>query len=171
MSKRPTIESFREKALQNPDVKAEYDSLSAAFQMKRQMIALRKKAGKTQAEMADLLGTKRSNISRLESGNSDVSPRLATVEEYAKALGYTIKVEFEPNPKMAGSSLGCTSNHYSVCRGLSQNLKSFFWCGNVTISDNRYANFIFYSRYRFILSLSGIVTGSSSSVNSERLNT
>lgn len=50
--------------------------------------------------MADLLGTKRSNISRLESVNSEVSPRLATVEEYAKALGYTIKVEFEPNPKM-----------------------------------------------------------------------
>jgi len=81
-------------------VKAEYDSLSAAFQMKRQMIALRKAAGKTQAEMADLLGTKRSNISRLESVNSEVSPRLATVEEYAKAFGYTIKVEFEPDPKM-----------------------------------------------------------------------
>ena len=49
--------------------------------------------------MADLLGTKKSNISRLESVNSGNSPRLATVEEYAKALGYSIKVDFEPNQK------------------------------------------------------------------------
>jgi hypothetical protein len=75
MNKRPTIEGFREKALKNPDVLAEYENLSAAFGMKRQMIALRKQAGKTQAEMADLLGTKKSNISRLESVTSGVSPQ------------------------------------------------------------------------------------------------
>jgi len=43
-----------------------------------------------------LLGTRKSNISRLESINSDISPRLATVEEYARVLGYSIKVGFEP---------------------------------------------------------------------------
>ena len=64
--------------------------------MKRRMIALRKAAGLTQAQMAELLGTKKSNISRLESVSSDISPRLATVEEYARVLGYSIKVEFEP---------------------------------------------------------------------------
>lgn len=100
MSKRPTIEGFRKKALKNPEVREEYESLSAAFEMKRRMIAMRKGAGKTQSDMAELLGTKKSNISRLESVNSEVSPRLATVEEYAKALGYTIKVEFEPEQKM-----------------------------------------------------------------------
>jgi len=71
MSKRPTIEGFRKKALQDPDVRAEYDALAAAFEMKRQMIALRKKAGLTQEQMAELLGTKKSNISRLESLNSE----------------------------------------------------------------------------------------------------
>ena len=64
--------------------------------MKRRMIALRKAAGLTQAQMAELLGTKKSNISRLESVSSDISPRLATVEEYARVLGYSVKVEFEP---------------------------------------------------------------------------
>jgi transcriptional regulator with XRE-family HTH domain len=62
--------------------------------MKRQMIALRKKAGLTQEQMADLLGTKKSNISRLESVSSEVSPRLSTVEDYARVLGYQVKVEF-----------------------------------------------------------------------------
>jgi len=94
--KQPTFDKLRQKALKNPDVKAEYDALSTAFEMKRQMIALRKKAGVTQEQMADLLGTKKSNISRLESLNSSISPRLATVEDYARALGYSVKVEFEP---------------------------------------------------------------------------
>lgn len=43
-----------------------------------------------------MLGTKKSNISRLESINSDISPRLSTLEEYARVLGYAVKVEFEP---------------------------------------------------------------------------
>ena len=96
MTKRPTFEQFRDKALKNPEVQAEYEALSAALEMKRRMIALRKAAGLTQAQMAELLGTKKSNISRLESVSSDISPRLATVEEYARVLGYSVKVEFEP---------------------------------------------------------------------------
>lgn len=95
-TRRPTLENFRNKALKNPKVKAEYGALSAAFDMKRQMIALRKGAGLTQEQMAELLGTKKSNISRLESISSDISPRLATVEEYARVLGYSIKIDFEP---------------------------------------------------------------------------
>ena len=98
MAKRPTMQKFRKKALANADVKAEYDALSPAFEMKRQMIALRKKAGVTQEEMAERLGTKKSNISRLESVTSGISPRLATVEQYARALGYGVKVKFEPRP-------------------------------------------------------------------------
>ena len=95
--KRPTFDRFRQTALEDPEVKAEYEALSTAFEMKRQMIALRKKAGVTQEQMADLLGTKKSNISRLESLHSNVSPRLATVEDYARILGYAVKIEFEPH--------------------------------------------------------------------------
>ena len=47
VAKRPTLKNFRKKALKDPKVKAEYDALSAAFEMKRQMIALRKDAGLT----------------------------------------------------------------------------------------------------------------------------
>lgn len=99
MTRRPTMKQFRDRALQDPKVKAEYEALSSAFEMKRQMISLRKKAGLTQEQMADLLGTKKSNISRLERVDSDISPRLATVEEYARVLGYSIRVEFEPGSK------------------------------------------------------------------------
>jgi len=93
--KRPDLK-LRQKALQRPDVKEAYDALSPVYEMKRKMIAMRKKAGLTQEQMAELLGTKKSNISRLESIGSDISPRLSTLEQYARTLGYSIKVEFEP---------------------------------------------------------------------------
>lgn len=96
MTERPNLKEMRDKALKNPEVKAEYNALSSAFEMKRQMIALRKAAGLTQAEMAEKLGTKRSNISRLESLNASNSPSIATIEKYAHALGYSLRVGFEP---------------------------------------------------------------------------
>lgn len=67
--------------------------------MKRDMIAMRKARGFTQEDMAALLGTKKSNLSRLESVNTDSSPRLATVEEYARVLGYRGKIVFESYPE------------------------------------------------------------------------
>lgn len=96
---RKTFEQFRKKALRKPGVKAEYDALAPAFEMKRQMIALRQAAGLTQEQMADRLGTKKGNISRLESVSSEVSPRLSTLEEYARVLGYHVKVKFEPRAR------------------------------------------------------------------------
>ena len=98
MTDRPTLKDFKDEALKNPDVKAAYNEAAPAYAMKRDMIAMRKAKGFTQEDMANLLGTKKSNISRLESVNSDISPRLATVEEYARVLGYRLKIAFEPNP-------------------------------------------------------------------------
>lgn len=96
MAKKPTFKDFKDEALKNPDVKAAYEELVPAYAMKRDMIFIRTARGFTQGDMANLLGTKKSNISRLESVNTESSPRLATVEEYARVLGYRIKIEFEP---------------------------------------------------------------------------
>lgn len=97
-TERPTFKAFKDEALKRPDVKAAYDEAAPAYAMKRDMIAMRKSKGFTQEDMANLLGTKKSNISRLESVSSDSSPRLSTVEQYARVLGYRVKVAFEPDP-------------------------------------------------------------------------
>ncbi len=97
MTDRPTLKDFKDEALKNPDVKAAYNEAAPAYAMKRDMIAMRKAKGFTQEDMANLLGTKKSNISRLESVNTENSPRLATIEEYARALGYRLKIAFEPD--------------------------------------------------------------------------
>lgn len=100
MSKRPTFESFKAEALSDPEVRAEYDALEDDYQLKRRMIAMRKAAGLTQEQMAEKLGTKKSSISRLESIDAENSPRLATIEDYARVLGYVAKVEFDPIPSI-----------------------------------------------------------------------
>jgi DNA-binding XRE family transcriptional regulator len=95
MRRRTTLDELEARALKNPAVKAEYDALAAAYAVKRGLIAMRKAKGMTQEDVASLLGTRKSNISRLESVNSDVSPRLKTVESYARALGYRMTIKFE----------------------------------------------------------------------------
>jgi DNA-binding XRE family transcriptional regulator len=91
---RPTFHDFKKKALSDPDVRAEYESLSAAYHLRKKLIGLRKKAGLTQEELAKRLHTQKSNISRLENVNSKISPKLSTIEEYAKAVGFKLALDF-----------------------------------------------------------------------------
>ena len=97
--RRPTFAEFKEKALQNPEVREEYESLSADYGLRKKLIRLRKGAGLTQEELAEMLHTKKSNISRLENVSSKISPKLSTIEEYAKAVGYKLEINFVPTNK------------------------------------------------------------------------
>ena len=93
---RPTFHDFKKKALSDPDVRAEYESLSAAYHLRKKLIGLHKKAGLTQEGIAKRLHTQKSNISRLENVNSKMSPKLSTIEEYAKAVGFKLELDFVP---------------------------------------------------------------------------
>ena len=96
---RPTFTEFKQKALSNSEVKKEYEALSPVYKLRKQLIALRTKAGLTQEELAERLHTKKSNISRLENVNSPSSPRLSTIEEYADAVGHKVEINFVPISK------------------------------------------------------------------------
>ena len=93
---RPTFAEFKQKALANSEVKEEYEALSSVYKLRQQLIALRTQAGLTQEELASKLNTKKSNISRIESPNSSSFPRLSTIEQYAKAVGYKVEINFVP---------------------------------------------------------------------------
>ena len=93
---RPTFKDFKKKALADPEVSEEYELLSTSYELRKNLIRLRKKAGLTQEELAEKLHTKKSNISRLENVNSKTSPKLSTIEEYAKAVGYKLEIGFAP---------------------------------------------------------------------------
>ena len=91
---RPTLADFKKKALSKAAVKKEYDALAPAYKLRLKLIALRQKAGLTQEQIADVLHTNKSNISRLENANSEISPKLSTIEQYAHAVGYDVEIKF-----------------------------------------------------------------------------
>ena len=94
--KKSTLKEFKKKALADEAVNNEYRSLAPAYALRKQLIALRQKAGLTQEQIAKVLHTKKSNISRLENANSVNSPKLSTIEQYANAVGYDIEIKFTP---------------------------------------------------------------------------
>ena len=91
---RPTFEEFKEKALKRSEVKKEYDKLEVEFDLQLKLIKIRKAANLTQEEIASRMNTSKSNISRLESLNSKISPTISTLNAYANAAGYRLDVNF-----------------------------------------------------------------------------
>ena len=96
---RPTLKTFKAEALKRKGVKQAYDELAPAYDVRKKLIALRKEAGLTQEQIAKKLHTSKSNISRLESVDSNISPKLSTITDYAEAIGYKLNIEFVPNRK------------------------------------------------------------------------
>ncbi|MDK8463447.1 helix-turn-helix transcriptional regulator [Marinobacter sp. SS13-12] len=85
------FKNFKQKALENPEVRKEYDALEEEFSLIDQLITMRTKAGLTQEDVAKKLGTNKSNISRLERGKSN--PSWGTVNKYAAACGFTVRLD------------------------------------------------------------------------------
>ncbi|MCL2722654.1 MAG: helix-turn-helix domain-containing protein, partial [Treponema sp.] len=59
----------RDSILENKDVRKEYDLMEAEYKIIEEIIMARREKNLTQKGLAQLIGTKQSNISRLESGN------------------------------------------------------------------------------------------------------
>lgn len=87
-----THKELKARALERPDVKAEYERLDEEFSFFDAFMKVRAAAGITQAEVADRIGTTQSAIARLESGGGKHSPSLATLQKYAHALGCRLEL-------------------------------------------------------------------------------
>jgi len=85
---------LKEKVLSNPATRAAYEDMETEFALLRQMLKARKKAGLSQAQVADRMGTKAPAITRLESSlsNGKHSPSLATLRRYAHAVGCELQL-------------------------------------------------------------------------------
>lgn len=55
------LKALKEQALQNPEVKAEYERLAPEFALASTLISMRQRAGLTQEELAKRLETQKSN--------------------------------------------------------------------------------------------------------------
>ena len=82
--------------LKDADFAREYKALEPEYEIIRQVIQSRSEQNITQKELADRIGIKQSNISRLESGN--YNPSLQFLKKVASGLGKEIHIEFrEPS--------------------------------------------------------------------------
>ena len=90
---------LKEKALKKKSVKVEYDALEPEFSLLRELLKAREKAGLSQAEVAERMGTKAPAITRLESSLSSGkhSPSISTLKKYAHALGCHLEIKIVGN--------------------------------------------------------------------------
>jgi DNA-binding XRE family transcriptional regulator len=72
-----------------------YDALALEYQIARELVAARARAGLTQDAVAKRMGTTKSSISRLESAGKH-TPSVGTLERYARAVGCELKIELVP---------------------------------------------------------------------------
>lgn len=77
----------------DPQVKAEYEAQAPEFAIARELIAARARAGLSQSEVAQRMGTTQSVVARLESGKRP--PSMRTVERFAQAVGGHVVLRIE----------------------------------------------------------------------------
>lgn len=78
------FEKLESELLKNPVFKAEYEALEPEYELIRQIIKARSEKHMTQKQLAEKIGTRQSNITRLESGN--YNPSLQFLQKLANAL-------------------------------------------------------------------------------------
>lgn len=88
-----TLKNLKATLLADADTRAAYDALADEFGMARELVAARSRAGLTQAEVAERMGTTQSVIARLEGGKRQ--PSMRTVQRYASAIGCRAVVRLE----------------------------------------------------------------------------
>jgi ribosome-binding protein aMBF1 (putative translation factor) len=85
---------YKERKLQDPEFKKEYDALESEFDIIQAMIDARKQSGLTQKELAERTGINQADISKLENGTAN--PSIRTLRRLADGMGMKMKIVFEP---------------------------------------------------------------------------
>jgi len=80
--------------LKEPEFARAYHQLDPAYQVAKEVIALRAKRNLSQREVAERVGTKQTGISRLE--NMSSTPSLSFLQRIADALDAKLEVRLVP---------------------------------------------------------------------------
>ena len=76
--------------LNNPEVRKELKNNETEYKIIEEIIIARQEKNLTQKGLAELIGTRQSNISRLESGN--YNPTIEFLAKVAKAVGKKLDI-------------------------------------------------------------------------------
>ena len=85
------FENIKAELMQDEEFQKEYERLSPRYEVISQLIEARKEQNLTQTELAKRVGTQKSNISRLESGN--YNPSLDFLIKVVHCLGKNLEIQ------------------------------------------------------------------------------
>lgn len=92
--------SFLKKALTRKEFKKTYEELEEEYALTREMLSARAKCSLTQEAVAELMGTTKSAVSRLEAAGKH-TPSLATLKKYAQAVGCRLEIKLVPSTRLS----------------------------------------------------------------------
>ena len=95
--------AFLKKASKRKEFRKAYDDREEEYRLTREMLAARSKFGLTQEAVAELMGTTKSAVSRLEAVGKH-APSLTTLKKYARAVGCRLKIKLIPNVRLSKRS-------------------------------------------------------------------
>ena len=87
--------AFIEKAKKREGFNKAYEDLDEEYALVKEMLTARTRVGLSQEAVAELMGTTKSAISRLEAAGKH-SPSLTTLKKYAHAVGCHLEIKFIP---------------------------------------------------------------------------
>ena len=88
-------EEFLKKANKREGFRKAYENLEEEYTLVREMLSARSKSGLTQESVAELMGTTKSAVSRLEAAGKH-APSLTTLKKYAQAVGCDLEIKLVP---------------------------------------------------------------------------
>ena len=90
-------EDFKAQRLIDPKVRKEYEALEPQFRLIRDILLRRSELNLSQIELAKLVGTKQSAISRLERGDGNIN--INTLRRIADALNADLDISLKAKPR------------------------------------------------------------------------
>jgi DNA-binding XRE family transcriptional regulator len=96
--------AFLAKALKRKGFREAYENLEDEYALVRELLCARSRAGLTQEAVAELMGTTKSAVSRLETAAGKHSPSLTTLKRYAHAVGCEVEIRLVPTSRPAKAS-------------------------------------------------------------------
>ena len=102
-------DEFLARAMKRKGFASAYAESADEYELVRELLAARAKAGLTQEQVAESMGTTKSAISRLE-GVGQHSPSVSTLRRYARAVGCEVEIRLVPANGSGAQSAGAAKN-------------------------------------------------------------
>ena len=96
-------DAFLGRAMKRKGFAAAYAESAEEYDLVRELLAARARAGLTQEQVAECMGTTKSAVSRLE-GVGKHSPSVSTLKRYAHAVGCDVEIRLVPASRPASIS-------------------------------------------------------------------